>query len=252
LGLAGDWSMRGGTEVPPKLMKTSGALANQAVAFGLRLARAEPWTELVAGISADPPLASIPEIREGPGVHPVEAPITMPLHKRIACLFMSPNGVLIGEAVCVTHRLMASFPAETLARLDPLVRFLRVAMTNNEPNAMESPWVRMDPGTSQELEGWFYSLLARGAVGRGPGPPTGQPGLISDPAGLGGAVAALTEQPRAGAPDRSAGRPYERFELVAIFKTGGHQGQYTDYTAADLPPFFKEFQEHRRKKLSVK
>jgi hypothetical protein len=144
----------------------------------------------------------------------------------------------------VTHRLMASFPAGTLARLDPLVRFLRVAMTDNEPNVVESPWVRMDPGTSQELEGWFYSLLARGAVGRGPGPPTEQPGAIPDPAGL-------TEQLRAGAPDRSAGRPYECFELVAIFKTGGHQGPYTDYTAADLPPFFKEFQEHRRKKLSV-
>jgi hypothetical protein len=47
LGLAGDWTMRRGTEVPPKLMKTSGALANQAAAFGLRSARAEPWTELV-------------------------------------------------------------------------------------------------------------------------------------------------------------------------------------------------------------
>jgi hypothetical protein len=252
LGLAGDWSMRGGTEVPPKLMKTSGALANQAAAFGLRSTRAEPWTEFVAGISADPPLASLPELPDGPGVHPVEAPITIPLHKRIACLFMRPNGLLIGEAVRVTHRLMASFPAGTLARLDPLVRFLRVAMTDHEPNVVESPWVRMDPGTSQELEGWFYSLLTRGAVGRGQFPPTEQPGAIPDPAGLGGAVAALTEQLRAGAPDRSAGRPYERFELVAIFKTGGHQGPYTAYTAADLPPFFKEFQEHRRKKLSVR
>jgi hypothetical protein len=244
--------MRGGTEVPPKLMKTSGALANQAAAFGLRSARAEPWTELVTGVSADPPLASLPELPEGPGVHPVKAPITIPLHKRIACLFMRPNGLLIGEAVRVTHRLMASFTDGTLARLDPLVRFLRVAMTDNEPNAMESPWVRMDPGTSQELEGWFYSLLARGAVDRGPGPPTEQPVAIPDLAGLGGAVAALTEQLRAGAPDRSAGCPYERFELVAIFKTGGYQGPYTDYTAADLPPFFKEFQEHRRKKLSVR
>jgi hypothetical protein len=104
----------------------------------------------------------------------------------------------------------------------------------------------MDLGTSQELEGWFYSLLAHGAVGRGPGPPTEQPGAIPDPAGLGGAVAALTEQLRAGAPDRSAGHSYEPFELVAIFKTGGYQGPYTDYTAADLPPFFKEFQEHRQ------
>jgi hypothetical protein len=54
LGLAGDWTVKGGTEVPPRLMKASGALANQAAAFGFRSVRAEPWTRIMDGVSADP------------------------------------------------------------------------------------------------------------------------------------------------------------------------------------------------------
>jgi hypothetical protein len=59
--------------------------------------------------------------------------------------------------------------------LDPLEAFFRVAITNDALNVLESPWVRMDPGTSPELEEWFYFLLTRGALGRGPGPTTEQP-----------------------------------------------------------------------------
>jgi hypothetical protein len=252
LGLVGDWTMRGGTEVPPKLMKASGALASQPAAFGFRSVRAEPWARIMDGMSADPPRVSIPEVPDGPGATSIGARITMPVHKKIAALFLSPDGMLLRDAILVTNRLRATFPEGARARLDPLEAFFRVAITNDAPNVLESPWVRLDPGTSPELEDWFYSLLTRGALGRGPGPMTEPVPPPQDQTGLGGAVAALTEQLRAGAPDRSAGRPYERFELVAIFKTGGSQGPYTSYTAADVPPFFKEFQEHRRKKLSIR
>jgi hypothetical protein len=60
LGLAGDWTVKGGTEVPPRLMKASGALANQAAAFGFRSVCSKPWTRIMDGVSADPPRASIP------------------------------------------------------------------------------------------------------------------------------------------------------------------------------------------------
>jgi hypothetical protein len=49
---------------------------------------------------------------------------------------MSPSGMLLGEAICVTNRLRATFPAEALARLDPLVAFFWVAITNDAPNAL--------------------------------------------------------------------------------------------------------------------
>jgi hypothetical protein len=69
----------------------------------------------------------------------------------IACLFLSQDGMLLGEAIRVTKRLRATFPSNALARLDPLEAFFRVAITNHAPNVLESPLVRMDPGTSPRV-----------------------------------------------------------------------------------------------------
>jgi hypothetical protein len=68
--------MKGGTEVPPKLMKASGALASQPAAFGFRSVRAKPWARIMDGMSADPPRVSIPEVPDGPGATSIGAPIT--------------------------------------------------------------------------------------------------------------------------------------------------------------------------------
>jgi hypothetical protein len=148
--------------------------------------------------------------------------------------------------------LLGTFLHESRAWGNPLRDFMCLALTGDQASVMEAPWVRLDPGSSPALEAWYYALVARGTPPAPAPVEPAQPGTPVPPEGsegMGTALAALTERLLAGTSEKQGSKTYEKFELDAILKTGPFDASYT---VDDLPIFFRQLKDYRRKKLSFR
>jgi hypothetical protein len=140
-----DYADVNGLQRPPKLVMTSGLVAEQWGQFGFVSAEALHWTDTVAwaegGQSVRAPVMAAP----GPGdpANPVTTTMRMlPVSAKIAALFLS--GLPIREAVKLVELVCQALPVQDRNRCGALVNFMRVAVTDdgNGSTTVNTTWSR--------------------------------------------------------------------------------------------------------------
>jgi hypothetical protein len=73
-------------------------------------------------------------------------------------------GVPVDMVYLWVRSLLVPFSAETLELHMPLFQFLTAAVThegdNHGASCIQTNWKHKDPGAMEELQGWYFELLA--------------------------------------------------------------------------------------------
>lgn len=276
LGLMKDRIRRGtGLEIPPKLYSLTGQPGAQGTeGFHRVTAMAPELLAVQATFAANAALHVVPAL---PILDPLHPPVetrafkTMPLHPKLACLFLP--GMPIRAGVNLILALQAAVPVALRPGMDELVAFGRVAATETAVggvSVLTSSWRVIDHAQSPDVEEWYYALVER-EVPRVPvpppavAPPAAAPpttgvtftagttgGIPPDPAH---AMVALVESLLVATNrDRepAGGKPYPRHDLEKLFGVTGVGQPWTGLGEQFLPLTYAEIKPYRSKAATAR
>ena len=245
-GLIGERTGGGGCVIPPKLFVTREGGAGrqyQYQTFQRAAANAPTISAIQDMLSADGSVQFVPVATanaDGQGPESVSVWRVFPVHAKVAALFM--RELPVREAFLLAVDLYRSLPDEARDGSEPLLEFMRVAITEGGPgvSALETPWSRVDPGDDSDLEQWYIQLCQAYAPSWNP-TPTHQPSGTAPAPAPSSAPGAPTGTP-------NLKRPYTQHELKRLHRVCGLEFlEEGDYTTANLPPFWKGFEAARGK-----
>ena len=253
-GLMGDRRISAsGVELPPKLFCLAGDAANQYKWFGKVTARPPTMANVQAGLgAAGAPALLDPAPADAEGVEAVSVWGVLPVHPKVASLFMhSPT---VKEAIGLFVILYQVVPDEAKGGLDPLASFLRVSVVDvddEEESALEGDWHRVNVHDSDELELWHaeacgaYAPKFSEAV-----PPPDRPRLEQPTEGVKEFLSTIG----AGAHTKEPGkRAYTSAELRRLSSLCGlSRVDPEDLTTEQLPRFWRGFESVRGKLHSAR
>jgi hypothetical protein len=243
--LQGDRKLLFGSLVPPPLFLKAQHTNTQADLFQSMSVRAPSLDALVATFDADP-TRELGNPSRGPLLH--GWPL-LPIHPKIACLYMS--GLSLAQGLKVGKEILGMIPDHLAAEKILWADQLRVGATRRAANmpisALNVTWTRVDPFGDPDLANWYFSLLTYmtnplpvSLAPPGAGLALGEPPRGEDPGALppfgGGArlplernnEGALGEPPRGDDPRAALGEPPRgddpRAELPLDAARGGDDG----------------------------
>ena len=251
LGLIGDREIRAGQEVHPKLHTLGGNLNKQADHFALTTIAAPTLADITSSFLADATLALVPALGPDPVTNNAAPTVftwyALPIHPKLACLFL--RGMSVRDAFFLATKIVSAVPTSLLGDLEPFTNFIRSAVTGtNGVSSITSGWKRESHTTSDQLETWYYELIARYA------PKYIQPLILpvmnAIPQPMPTQVTAsdtvlqeLTAQLRG---EERNTKPYHSMELHMLFGVSGVERPWVGLTDVSLPAFWQEFKEFRK------
>ncbi len=262
--LVGDHSkLSNGIVVPPKMYRSHGNIGVQFVNFQRTDVAAMALEDLQAAFAADGGLALAPALQPAAdGTAPPQINVwkALPVHQKVACLFMA--GVPVRYALATVVRLVGTIPPEQRAGAEGLVGWIRAAATSNgaaNPVSMlESNARRLDTAQSPLVEEWFYNVVSkyspRGDAGRetpraeltAPAPPAPVDARLVDILDL------LQKNQTSGALASSEGKAYMPHELNVLFMVSGQPAPWNALTEAQIPPVFQKLRPFRKTTASTR
>jgi hypothetical protein len=260
-GLVGERIVRStGLEIQPKLYTLAGQTGVQATdGFERVSVAAVTLADMRTAFAADEALDFLQPLPGDPQNPPnaVSAFKTMPIHPRLACLFM--NGVRIRAGVELILRILQAAPPEVQNRMGELAAFGRVAATakTDGTSAMASTW-RVMTLTSEPLEQWYYALLER-EVPRAPatlpnppppatmpnGPFAGEPAARHQGDQTSALVTIMETFMKSRDSDKARGKDYPTHDREKLYMLSGMPKPWHGLGEESLSHFFKEFKPFR-------
>ena len=164
----------------------------------------------------------------------------MEIHPKVASLFL--KGKSLREAFLLFLSIKAAIEPNCRPGLRVLEDFIRAAVTStvaaNPDSAMATSWSRFDHGTTEQLEVWFYKVVAKVPIVTPPAAadPLQMPPLPPPAPGNNNLlIAALTSLSQSrGGNDNPTGKAYHDYELPQLFPLCGYNPPYD--VLSEWPP----------------
>ena len=138
---------------PPKLFVAGGNAAHQYQAINRVTGNPRPVTQILDQYSNQEDA----ELLKGDGAGEVGSWKALPVHPKVACLFM--RGMPIRRAFLVTIALCRAIPENFHPQLNGLLDFMRLAtLSRDDSSALSGAWNRADMADTPELESWHLAL----------------------------------------------------------------------------------------------
>jgi len=259
MGLMGDHKARSnGTVIPPKLYRVAGAINNQMDAFDKVNLSALPADAIATSFSGDADLAVVPR-PDGTNGHDLAVWKAMPVHPKIACLFM--RGVSVRHAFALVRKTIASIPESARASAEELLDWICAAATTNNADPPGSQLgtnlTRVDHGETEGLENWYLDLVGAHAATAATSPVPSRSGPSTNAAANPASELARALQTAFSGSSRSRrsddddeptdkARPYSYDERCTILQATGVERPYTGLDDNSVNDFFLRFREYRK------
>jgi hypothetical protein len=249
LALMGERTMMAGMTAHPKLHTLRGQINAQSHAVEREDVAAPTMADIHAAFNANAELVLVDALQaDANGIAPprVAASKMLPIHPKFAFLFL--RGKTVRDAFALVRKLETAIPQEYRGNLEPLLNFIRGAVTSDgaavPASAITTGWSRIDHSANPTIEAWYYALVGQMAPAA-TAPPAGLPPLPPPQANndvLAAALRELVTQRDA----TTAGKPYVQWELERLFPVVGAERPYQTLTDASLPPFWLAFKPTRK------
>jgi hypothetical protein len=256
LGLIGEREIRAGQEVQPKLHTLGGNLSKQVDHFANVDVAAPTLVDIEAMFQGDATLSLVAQLAADPTTNAaaptIPAWMALPVHPKLACLFL--RGMSVRNAFFLVKKIISAFPSSLSRDLEPLVNFIRSAVTTGAIGAssLTSGWKRESHTSSDPMETWFYELVARFALKFVPpiihpvptllhAPPPQVPGQA-----MNASEAVLQELAAQLRGDQPKMKSYHSTELHTLFPICGVEQPWAGLTDASLPQFWIELKDFRK------
>jgi hypothetical protein len=280
VALSGERSSSRGIMVYPALVQLDTSAPDQFKHFKPLKVAALTEAAIKTALEADPEATIVDAAPQGtPSLH---AWPFLETHPAIACFFL--KGMRARDAFAWVQVLKASIPSSSNGDLEPLLHFVRAALTASgaagpvRHSAIQSPWTSTVVSESPDLQQWYYDLLAVAVPKSSPASSTAEASRNRSVTFAGDAGDRSEGGPRGednGDPDSSAltkalnrlcdirgndrepqssssFSKYAAFELTLLFRAAGFAAPFGGYVQDQLPEFWRGLAPYRKKSPSTR